>query len=1791
MATNVKCTNPECGAVFQVERVEAGDTVVCPECGSDVEVREEFGDEFDTSTTEEPEEGGKIWHPARQQCPNCGAVLGVRAAFCPECGADIRTGAVAAMGEAKRKFDFTPFLIGGGVIVALGVLVVLVVFAVKLIGRRKEEAQQAAQAVGEQPVARVVAPVEQEVVIPEFEMPQHLLSELAVQEKAEREVVEAYIERLRETLGRVRTAEPEEMARSWAELYAYCLDNGLQSEAEQCWYQAVRLRPTSPEVNGALGRTDTFNGKPVTPEQKRFLEGLRASLRIVNQNPDLANHAVRVSGVGQVPLPLGRVARFQPEPGEIRVELVRADEPDSVAGEFCLTVQAGLDYMVELRSPLTVSQLPFEPLASIYNAVQGGQAIEGVKVERNLQGDILSAEAGPVRLAGSQDMPLRMQFGARGGDLTVMGTMTVGDPYGDEGQEALYGSSSRPLRLAVDGGARTVGLLSGTYYKLRSDLAEGLWGALGAAEGDFASEWARRKLTAYVDEIDRENVEAEAEGRLRGEWEAQERAVERLREFRRAIDEVLTYQKEAWRQPHYKDRLRVLGLQDRQQYVYLNWPRFRSSLAALTEGSYEGILGQLEAMGGMTQASGRGEAQRRGPATGLPPGAPAPTGAGPRRSYGQGAAQRMPRSPLHPGPVVLDEDARLYALMKILPLLPDSVALAQVRENEARLAPHDWTAAIVSLEAIGTPEVVDYLGRLSQEAPATDVVTAALLSLGAIGTPEALEYSDSPAVLPAVRTASVAAKAVAGDPEALEDLPGFLAAADVKTKGMFLDLVSGVDTPASVLVFSHVIDAYSDAKSQAVVAAALARIGGRAAMAELARLLGKSGEAFPEALAGVDEEEALLLVRPLGRLVDAGKGGKEAAELLARMHSEMALAWLKGGMLNSSNTAALQALLGDGSPEALETAVSGAHLADVAVLASIRDAWFEPDESAGTTAWREAVDPGRAGRFLEAVLTQGKDPKVRIAAAAMLQEVGQPPPAATVATLAREPKATAAPPPARRRRMGPPMGPPEGVDMGRPPGLPSGPPGARRPAGVSTYRPEGFKQPEGEPIVPEGFQLEAKPQLYALGLLMQRGGEEAAEQLRQLAEGYKALEFRTAAMCALGATGEESALAFLRQKATARKEEYADVAEVVAELQDRLAALQGLGVGRDTAFLPQLYDALHEEPPDQDAILKVDDYGNLSAWWQIRLWIGACDCLSEICRHRQLIELTADSELQKQMARRLMALIEQPGPQSPSLSEARDELKAAAVRAFGRCASLHDESEALVLKRLAMSMRPEQPQGRAGARRPSQATGGARRPRETRRTSGPRRPSGRRGEPEVRPLKAALRDALVHMAVRGEGLGVLDEMPGILPTADRVDAGWQELIEELGEAPTPDYFRLVNRVFDTLTWEARQAVLDLSRGSAAAYGTGYALFVAKMIKEPVAEDEELEREVLVTAAPAERPGASPFDIPPEALAAQRASERAAAAAERAGAFVGVPDYAWRPTVTEEQAPVGAGYTRKGPYRRRPWSYSLGNLPDRVSHARKRWALVQLLFQSSSIALAAALEDEQLTRFPEFGPAIAALYAAQTPEARAKVVAELAQMLAPTQEVSAATPIGPGFAAARAPEQTAQARPAAVSAKTKRTAVAALRRLGGEDVVAALFVGLVGPPVRRETAAAMAGMPRPDMAVPEWVRAATRGRAAGRGASITTAAFIARALGSMGQAELLRRSLNAPGHQFFLQDSTTVQKAALEGMAYLPAEHKPIESLRTLLMQARSADLREAVANAVLTAVRRLGASSAEASAS
>ncbi len=81
----------------------------------------------------------------------------MRDAFCPECGADIRTGAAVTTTVERKKLNLAPFLIGGGILVALVALIALIIFAVKIVTKNKEKAaaaQQAAAAAAAVPMAK-----------------------------------------------------------------------------------------------------------------------------------------------------------------------------------------------------------------------------------------------------------------------------------------------------------------------------------------------------------------------------------------------------------------------------------------------------------------------------------------------------------------------------------------------------------------------------------------------------------------------------------------------------------------------------------------------------------------------------------------------------------------------------------------------------------------------------------------------------------------------------------------------------------------------------------------------------------------------------------------------------------------------------------------------------------------------------------------------------------------------------------------------------------------------------------------------------------------------------------------------------------------------------------------------------------------------------------------------------------------------------------------------------------------------------------------------------------------------------------------------------------------------------------------------------------------------------------------------------------------------------------------------------------------------------------------------------
>ena len=146
MPRTVTCSDAGCGVAIPVDGKEVGESVACPKCGTATQVLADFGDEFDIEgfETAAPAEAGAanangtgngdrdhIAHPARQQCPNCGAVLGVRDAICPKCNCDIRTGAAVHVVEEEKTFPLVPVLIGAGVALVIVIVVVVMVLAKK----------------------------------------------------------------------------------------------------------------------------------------------------------------------------------------------------------------------------------------------------------------------------------------------------------------------------------------------------------------------------------------------------------------------------------------------------------------------------------------------------------------------------------------------------------------------------------------------------------------------------------------------------------------------------------------------------------------------------------------------------------------------------------------------------------------------------------------------------------------------------------------------------------------------------------------------------------------------------------------------------------------------------------------------------------------------------------------------------------------------------------------------------------------------------------------------------------------------------------------------------------------------------------------------------------------------------------------------------------------------------------------------------------------------------------------------------------------------------------------------------------------------------------------------------------------------------------------------------------------------------------------------------------------------------------------------------------------------------
>jgi len=122
MAIEVVCPNPGCAKAYRLKDEMAGKKVRCRQCQSAIEVPADgAAASSDDATTGLMLEGqdspsAHVHHPARLTCTNCGAVLGVRDATCPQCGGDVRSG-VTIMNisrEEKERHGLAKLFLGAG---------------------------------------------------------------------------------------------------------------------------------------------------------------------------------------------------------------------------------------------------------------------------------------------------------------------------------------------------------------------------------------------------------------------------------------------------------------------------------------------------------------------------------------------------------------------------------------------------------------------------------------------------------------------------------------------------------------------------------------------------------------------------------------------------------------------------------------------------------------------------------------------------------------------------------------------------------------------------------------------------------------------------------------------------------------------------------------------------------------------------------------------------------------------------------------------------------------------------------------------------------------------------------------------------------------------------------------------------------------------------------------------------------------------------------------------------------------------------------------------------------------------------------------------------------------------------------------------------------------------------------------------------------------------------------------------------------------------------------------------
>lgn len=1286
MPVEAKCPNAQCGTVLSLQDELAGKQVRCPQCGATIEVPLAGGQA--TAKTPAPgpegaaeEAAGQAMppghHPARQVCHTCGAVLGVRAVFCPKCGTDVRTGvAVEAKAGGAKKRNPAPLVIAG-----LGVIVLaLVGGGVYLVIRNWDAITGAKEGAAGPPKAE--APVD---LGPKMaprpdrsrrsraggertsrrssrssrkasSAPEHVPGE---EEKKLAETITDYRARLKDTAAARETASgPDEMAARWTDLYEFCRDNGLHAEAEQCWYRAALLEPRDLDINERLGRTETWRGFAVTAEQARFLQGFRTQVRVVNNEPMLPEVRLQLPGGRTKTLSAGQSVTFTVQPGEITIPFQEGALSGDARGSVKVRVREGEVGTITFLGRYQRELIPSSALQHIHRGMalwrRGGPSKQGgwTKTE---QAYVLKTKGKPAvtlglgegqrlesirlkgaTLTGASDDGLL--FDVREGVVTVVGKLELSSQKGDW---VLTGTEKLPVRLELMGrGAQALvrsglvrhGKRTAVYravdatgrltYTAETQLGPRLRDVVQAASRRLSGEAVKAAQASSRKRLEAQARDAEARGKLTGGWDSELWVARRHKPVQDEQWERWQVEERARALPTGADKAARLGAGEREAVLYLNWQRFRRPLAEV---------------------------------------------------YGAGVADHFE---------ALGEAA-------VLPLMPEDAVTARVDSVSAASGdggPEGRKETAWQLRFANSGSALGALERIASSASNPAVRAEALLALGSIGTARALAACRVVTIQSQVRAAKLAALAAAGDEPTLENLAETLKA-EPETKKRFLNDLVRIDVPTVLLALDRVLPLYTSQKDRAVMARKLGRTGGNAAMSVLADLIAQAGEPYEEVVSEVPPAERLPLVGSLaGMLRQGGKHARAAALLIAQSRSPAALAALKEAAVKGKLPEAVEGLALLGSAEALEAAAEAKDAAGAEDLDRIFESWRKAPEPGGRFIWQPEVDGKAAVGFLQEVLRSWEGAEVRMRAAELLGRLGEKPDAGALVAVASTPVTARKKKPAATTGTGSRRGPPQGMGPGR-----SGPPEGIEPGfgGRPGDRGPGAKPKEPKPTGPDMWRplkesreaVEGTPQMRALELLAENIDPGVLPDLRRLAEKAANIEIKGRALKLLGRVADQKTVGFLRGMAEEREKKFKDPNEMGEVLQARMAAIAGLVAAGDPDAASALKAMLEEAPPPKTAFEKLrrpTDYDNAKKTWSLIIERGVCEAIMSVPERLSLGDVAGGEE----SARDLLQKVAEVGEASELAVGTRPGaagITASVVRALGSAGMrLPDDARQLV---------------------------------------------------------------------------------------------------------------------------------------------------------------------------------------------------------------------------------------------------------------------------------------------------------------------------------------------------------------------------------------------------------------------------------------------------------------------------------------------------------------------------------